>query len=194
VDPDGSGLRLLVDGGWAPCWSADGRFLYYQSFAESFRGIAKISLENGHSVLVREEGTSPAISPDGSTLYYIVPVRSELFGWHGADLELRRARPETGPATTLARIAADRVPFSPLMGQFVLSPDGLRLAMPLLDGAATNLWTIDTSDGAMTRMTDFGDRSILIARSLSWSADSRFLYAAVAEFEMDIVLIDGLVR
>ena len=54
--------------------------------------------------------------------------------------------------------------------------------------------TIATADGEMKPSTDFGDRSILIARGLAWSADSRFLYAAVAEYEMDIVLIDGLVR
>ncbi len=44
----------------------------------------------------------------------------------------------------------------------------------------------------MWAVTDFGDRAILIARSVSWSADSQQLYAAVAESETDIVLLDGL--
>ena len=34
VEPDGSGLRLLVERAWAPSWSADGRWLYYQSIVE----------------------------------------------------------------------------------------------------------------------------------------------------------------
>jgi hypothetical protein len=34
----------------------------------------------------------------------------------------------------------------------------------------------------------------VIARSVSWSADSQFLFAAVAETETDIVLFDGLLE
>ena len=34
----------------------------------------------------------------------------------------------------------------------------------------------------------------MIARSVSWSADSRSLYAAVAEIESDVVLLDGLIH
>jgi hypothetical protein len=46
----------------------------------------------------------------------------------------------------------------------------------------------------MKPLTDFGDRSNVIARSVSWSADGRSLFAAVAETETDIVLFDGLIR
>jgi hypothetical protein len=45
----------------------------------------------------------------------------------------------------------------------------------------------------MRALTDFGNRPIMIARSVSWSADSRSLYAAVAELESDVVLWDGLI-
>jgi hypothetical protein len=34
----------------------------------------------------------------------------------------------------------------------------------------------------------------VIVRSVSWSADSQHLYAAVAEIETDVVLFDGLIR
>jgi hypothetical protein len=44
----------------------------------------------------------------------------------------------------------------------------------------------------MTPVTDFGDRTVLIARSFSWSRDSRHIYAAVAETQTDVVLLDGL--
>ena len=77
--------------------------------------------------------------------------------------------------------------------QLFLSPDGRQLAVPLMDGATTNVWALPTDGSPMRAITDFGDRSILIARSVSWSADSRHLFAAVAEVETDIVLFDGLI-
>jgi hypothetical protein len=64
--------------------------------------------------------------------------------------------------------------------------------MPLVDGATTNLWMLPATGGTMRVITDFGGRSVEIARSIAWSADSRSIYAAVAETETDIVLFDGL--
>jgi hypothetical protein len=46
----------------------------------------------------------------------------------------------------------------------------------------------------MKQVTAFGDRCTVIARSVSWSADSQFVFAAVADTETDIVLFDGLLR
>jgi serine/threonine protein kinase len=48
--------------------------------------------------------------------------------------------------------------------------------------------------GAMRAVTDFGDRATVIARRVSWSPDGQHLYAAVADTDADIVLLDGLVR
>jgi Tol biopolymer transport system component len=73
-----------------------------------------------------------------------------------------------------------------------LSPDGRRLATALIDGATTNLWEMSVADGSLRQLTDFGDRQTMISRSVAWSADGRYLYAAVEESERDIVLIDGL--
>jgi Tol biopolymer transport system component len=75
----------------------------------------------------------------------------------------------------------------------VVSPDGQWLAAPLVDGATCNLWGVPTSGGPMKPLTDFGDRCNVIARSVSWSPDSRSLLAAVADTETDIVLLDGLI-
>jgi hypothetical protein len=75
-----------------------------------------------------------------------------------------------------------------------LSPDGRWLATPLVDGVTTNLWRLPaTGGGSMTPLTDFGDRRTFIDRSICWSPDSQGLFAAVAEEEMDIVLLDGLI-
>ena len=68
------------------------------------------------------------------------------------------------------------------------------LTMPLSDGPTSNIWALPTDGGTMRPLTDSGDRSIVIARSISWSPDSKYLYAAVAETDADIVLLDGLLR
>jgi hypothetical protein len=49
------------------------------------------------------------------------------------------------------------------------------------------------ADGAPLRqITDFGERSSLIMRRVTWSPDSKYLFAAVDENGADIVLLDGL--
>ena len=58
----------------------------------------------------------------------------------------------------------------------VISPDGRWPAMPLADGAASNLWLLSTEDGSMRPVTDFGDYATLIARRMSWSPDGQCLY------------------
>ena len=46
----------------------------------------------------------------------------------------------------------------------------------------------------MRPVTEFGRRATLIARRLSWSPDGQSLYAAVADLDADVVLLDGLIR
>jgi Tol biopolymer transport system component len=194
IQADGSGLRDLVADGRSPSWSADGRWVYYERSMGASR-LEKISVEGGEPIVVREEtGTAvSAISSDGSTLYYSVRLGSHIFGIGPTDTEIRRARPEDGPSELLVRISAERVPGLPPVLPLALSPDDRRLVVPLTDGGTTNLWALPTAGGAMTPLTDFGDRSVIIARSVSWSADGQFIYAAVSETETDVVLIDGLI-
>jgi WD40 repeat protein len=126
-------------------------------------------------------------------LYYVHGLKPELLGLLG-DLEICCAAIGKGPSHTIGRIAASRVPVSVRLLQLFLSPDGQWLATPLLDGATSNVWALPTSGGLIRPLTDFGDRSNVIARSVSWSADGQSLFAAVAETETDIVLFDGLIR
>jgi hypothetical protein len=65
------------------------------------------------------------------------------------------------------------------------------LATPLRDDGTTNLWLISTDDGELTQVTDFGRRATTIGRQVSWSSDSRFIFAAVMDADADIVLLDG---
>jgi hypothetical protein len=46
----------------------------------------------------------------------------------------------------------------------------------------------------MRPLTDFGSRPVVIARRVTWSPDGKAIYAAVAETDADVVVLDGLVR
>jgi hypothetical protein len=74
-----------------------------------------------------------------------------------------------------------------------LSPDERWFARPLIDGATCNIFVLSADGGRFEPVTDFGDRPNMIARQVSWSPDSASLYAAVAEINADIVLLDGLI-
>ncbi len=160
-------------------------------------GLRKVRPGGSESVGVLadpDRATVPTVSMDGSALYYCVTLRSNLLGLGRNDSEVRRARLDSGESETLARIPGDRIPGLPAVLYIVASPDNRWLASPLVDGATTNLWLLPTAGGDMKSVTDFGGRSVEIARSISWSADGRHLYAALADIETDIVLFDGLIQ
>ena len=90
----------------------------------------------------------------------------------------------------MARVAGERLPARHV--SLVISPDGQHLATLLIDGTTTNIWLLPTAGGPMKPVTDFGDQSVVIARSVSWSRDGQYIYAAVAKTLTDIVLLDGL--
>ena len=195
VRPDGSGLHLLVAlGAWAT-WSGDSKWLYYSESLPvqqtgSFR-LMKIPVGGGPAVTVRTDNAQgPATAPDGSALYYVVPLQN-LNG--SLDYELRVARPENGPSTLLARISGERVPLWQGLHP-VISKDGKWLALPLDDNRGTNIWAASTADGKLKRITDFGQKRTFIARRISWSSDGKWVFAALGEGDADIVQIDGLLK
>jgi Tol biopolymer transport system component len=192
VRPDGSGLRRLVPG-WGPCWSADGRWLYYWRLEGDSRGVERIPIDGGPTESVRQGGelSVPAISPDGRTLFLAQSAAAPIRGWFGSGfLEFARCSPPDSAGERLARVAGQRMPAR--IGTFVMAPDGRHLATTLIDGGTSNVWLLPTDGGPMKVVTDFGERTVVIARGVSWSADSQFLYAAVNEIRTDIVLLDGL--
>jgi Tol biopolymer transport system component len=195
VHPDGSGLDFRIPlGAWAT-WSGDSKWLYYSESSPfqptgSFR-LMKMAVGGGTPVVVRTDNArGPAVAPDGSALYYVVPLQN-LNG--SLDYELRVARPEDGPSTLLARISGERVPLWQGLHP-VLSKDGKWLVMPLDDNKGTNIWAASTNDGKLRRITDFGQRRTFIARRISWSSDGKWVFAAVGEGDADIVQIDGLLQ
>ena len=46
----------------------------------------------------------------------------------------------------------------------------------------------------MRAATDFSDNPVLIVRRIDWSADSTAIYAALAERNADVILLDGLIE
>ena len=194
VNPDGGNLHNVVSaGGWAS-WSRDGHWLYYNENASTQNTgasgpLKKIAADGGPSITVRtDKGNRSAISPDGSTLYFVIE-RPAVSG--GSDYEIRVASPETGPSRVLTRIPARRIPPWQLVHP-VISPDGRWLALPLTDGYATNIWLLPTAGGALRQVTDFGQRPTYIARRVSWSVDGTSIFAALGEGDADVVLLRGL--
>ena len=192
VSPDGSNDHLVAEnGGWA-CWTPDSRWLYYAVPTEDSYRIEKISTEGGPSVVVRTDNAmAPAVSPDNHTLYYLSP-QENLSGV--ADYEIRMASPDNGPSRRLARIPGSRVPVTyGWTVHPVVSPDGKSLALLLRDDSGSiNVWSLPTQGGSLRPITDFGQRRTIIARRVSWSSDSRFIFAALAEGDSDIVLMEGV--
>lgn len=195
IHPDGSGLRVaLHEGAWTT-WSGDSQWLYYASSSPvrptgSFE-LMKSPISGGTPVVVRSDNArGPALAPDGSGLYYLVPMEN-LNGL--LDYELRVARPEDGPSALLAHISGSRVPIWQGLHP-VISRDGKWLVMPLDDDFGTDIWVLPTAGGKLKRITDFGSKRTFIARRISWSADGKWVFAAVGEGDSDIVQIEGLLN
>ena len=195
VRPDGSGLRCVVRG-WAPCWSPDGRWLYNRPLDGESSVIQRTPIDGGPAEVVWKGSDAttpqvPAISSDGATLFLSLSLRSSVYGMFGAGLvEYCRISLPDGRIETMARVSGKRMPSSFVC--FVMSPDERYVALALIDGATTNLWILPTAVDPMRQVTDFGARSCTIARSVSWSRDSQHIYAALAETQTDVFVLDGL--
>ena len=104
------------------------------------------------------------------------------------------ARTDSGPARLLAKIPGARVPVAHGWTVTpVVSKDGKALALLLRDNSGNiNVWSLPTQGGDLRQLTDFGQRRTIIARRVSWSSDSGSIFAAVAEGDSDIVLMEGV--
>jgi Tol biopolymer transport system component len=186
--PDGSDVRDLgIAGAWT-CWSADGRWLYFSDFADGLYRIRKVPVDGGAPVLVRSDHAI-GCNQSSNALYYAKILTQVTGAW---DFELRVASPEDGPSSVIARVSGSRVPATAINFHAFPSPDGKWLAMPLIDGSTTNLWAVSTDRGEWRKLTDFGQRNVIIARRIAWSADGRHVFASVSDVDSDIVLLAGL--
>jgi Tol biopolymer transport system component len=180
VAPDGGNLRSLTPRGLGLAWSSDAQQVYYTDAG----ALYKIPASGGAAVQVRSGPVRNVIGIDGSTVYFVV---DRTLTHASPGFEIHVATPEDGPSRLLARIPASRAPEWQIINPS-LSPDGKVLAMPLTDGATTNIWTLSTSTGEWRQVTDFGGRPTFIVRRVSWSSDGRSILAAVGEGDADVVL------
>jgi Tol biopolymer transport system component len=186
IKPDGTrSNHPLVEGGTGAAWSPDGKWLYYQIYSPAGGCIYKIAVDGGKPEDVRCGAAMAMPSGDGLTLFF--SPRTMGLSNH----VIQKANPPHAEAVEVYRYAASRIPMYP-QGH-ALSADGRFIAVPLKDGATTNIWAIPTAGGAEHRLTDFGQQATMIGRQVSWSRDGKFVYAAVGKTDADIVLFDGLV-
>jgi Tol biopolymer transport system component len=186
--PDGSDARDLgVVGAWA-CWSPDGRWMYFSDSGANGYRIRKVPIDGGPPLLVRDDNAI-GCNRSGDALYYAKILTQASGAW---DFELRVARPEDGPSRVIARVSGARVPATAINFHAFPSPDDKWLAMPLIDGATTNIWAVSTDSGQWRKLTEFGERNVVIARRIAWSADGQHMYASVSDVDADIVLLAGL--
>jgi Tol biopolymer transport system component len=193
IDPDGSNPRALVDAAAFACWSPDSKWVYFaENRGQGYTGLGRVSLD-GKVEKVRpenEKGLAPAISPDGKSLYFVLNSASE----NGRiKSEIRVASLPDGPSRLLTTISGSMIPAGVPVIQPIVSPDGKWLALLLHGQNNDEIWLLSPAGGTMHRMTDFGDRRISLARRVSWSPDSRFIYAALGDHDSDIVSIADLV-
>ena len=188
VKAEGGTLREIVPDGVGASWSADDRWLYYNAVRGSVRCLEKIPVDGvGSAESVHCDASGHSVSRDMSAFYFVTYREIVAAEIRTASLEER-----DGPSTILATVSVDRIPVTPNQLVPTISPDGMALAMPLVDGETTNIWVLPTAGGPMRPVTDFGDRAVLIARRVAWSPDGRALYASVADIDSDVVLLAGL--
>jgi Tol biopolymer transport system component len=186
VRPDGSEEKQIVDGGTSAVWSSDGKAIYYQVYGPGKPTcVHRITIADRTAKEIRCDAAVPLVSRDERTLFFA--PRAPAFA-----NQIMKASPPGGEATRLPSYPASQMPMYP-QGH-ALSPDDRLIAVPLREGVTTNIWVIPTGGGPKRRLTDFGDEAIFIGRQVSWSPDSRWVYAAIVKTDADIVLLDGLVR
>jgi Tol biopolymer transport system component len=190
VKPDGSERTQLVPKGLGVAWSSDSEWLYFVEDAN--RPVKKVRVSGGEPVQIRSTPARNLIGVHGSTLYYLVDRRLTD---GRPQFEILKSPLGEGDPTVVATIPASRVESWQLLNPS-LSPDGNWLALLLTDRFTTNIWKLSTETGSpqpLQQVTDFGDRAVFIARRVAWSADSKFILAAVGEGDSDVVLLDGLI-
>jgi len=191
VNSDGRNLREMVPLGLAPGWSPDGAWIYYSPLHddEEWR-VERVPSRGGPPVVVRTDVDVHAPTVGRTALYYATRASRSVGEW---DWEFRRASPEDGPSELLTCVRGVGMAVSRLFASTSLSPDERWLALPMIVGVSGNIGVMPVDGGTFTPVLDFGDRATLIARQVSWAPDGQSIYAAVADVNADIVLLDGLI-
>jgi Tol biopolymer transport system component len=161
-------------GGIWPCFSPDGRWVYYTSAtsSESWGPVWKVPLEGGEPVLVVDKLAGlPDVSPDGKLLAY--------FYWDPL------AKPVRGIAVAPAEGGEPVKRFGVIYpANLRWTPDGRSLAY--LDERFVNVVAQPIDGGPPRQLTDFKFGDTLW---FEWSRDGRTLALARGSLTSDAVLI-----
>lgn len=149
VSPDGTRIAFVSN--------RDGNFELYVMNADGSNPVRLTDLPT------HERG--PAWSPDGARIAFV----SEPGEGGNAQPRVINAN-----GTQLAALPGGALPIVPPMRW---SPDGTRLALTLADGSDYNVYSMQVTGGARTRLTP----NPLTDLYPSWTADGRLVYTAVAE-------------
>ena len=186
IRPDGTGERRLTETAGGASWSRDGNWVYHMSPSGAgrvTRRTERIRVDGGDPLPVRDGAAGILLSSDGRTGYFSPSTARQGEVWRASPVA-------TGVAELLIGDLQSRLPLWP--HHYHLSSDDRWLATPLADGGTTNLWIVSTADGSLRRITDYGERAILIGRQVSWSNDDRAIFAAVLEMDADVVQLEGV--
>jgi Tol biopolymer transport system component len=179
-----------------PRWSPDDRMIALQRGGDSFDSYLGVASIGGGA-------QRTIVRPDGLLGHSWLPAGGGHI--YGSSAGSTMACPPTHNLRTVATdgsndrqltfgdgsyVDPDVHPSGRLLASRARSRSGVR-RFPV-DGAPANIWIVPMDGGPMRVVTDFDDRSVFIARSLSWAPDSRHVYAAVADNDADVVMLEGI--
>ena len=188
IAPDGRGAHSLVEGAFGAAWAADGSAVYYTPVGPSGdRPVLRIPVNGGEPTTALRGNEAAVLSVTDHEIFWAeCAVVDDVPFW-----EVRRGPIDGGRGRPLTRVAMQRMPVSPAFANGTLSPDGKFLALPMMDDVSANVWLIGAETGDLRRITEFNEPTVIVRR-VSWTPDSRWIYAAVARQNSDVILLDGL--
>jgi Tol biopolymer transport system component len=145
-------------------WSPDGKWIAFESSAQSFRDIYRMTADGKHVRRLtdnREGNFEPEVSPDGKWIAFVSS--------RDGDAELYVIPARGGPARRLT--AFHRDDWSPRW-----SPDGSRIAFLSNRGNSDRIYVIKADGSAITRLTDRTDAQLSPDEQEmdpAWSPDGR---------------------
>jgi eukaryotic-like serine/threonine-protein kinase len=165
-------------------FAPDGESIYFSRLEHGASSIWQVGTLGGQVRKVIADGHSPALSPDGRTLAYMVPERPAIETLVASALDGSEKR-------TLAR----DIPWFPRVRP-AWAPDGRRIAYVRAGlFAPANLFIVDTRDGREQQVTRFAHAGQTLG-SPAWLPDNRHLVVSYAPYSRtqsaaDLAVVDA---